>query len=468
MKIFFRKYKNRILQFIILTTIFSAFVFSLQNKNPVNIAFYAGEKEVSVVEYNFYKTMILNGFCETYQNSLEQLNLDISKDLKEQECVFVEYNTWEDFFDDSAKEMISRDKALCDEAEKNEYFYNAKYDWDNFYMQLVEQSEKMKLSVSKTITTIYGIGATEEEIRKIFINYATANNYISYLKEQAEVSEAEIMEEVNNDPRKYETATYLEYDIFAEIPENASEEQIKKAMDAAQVKTKDFYDSVYNEETFEQMVKKYSDNDLVSIRKDNVSFSEIDISIREWIFNCEEEGKIVYIKDDTNYCYRILYFISRGRNDSPTASIRQILITPTSSSGSYLPTEDDYKKAYASAKKIEQEYFDGEKTEDSFAELAKENSSDIGSSKYGGLLTLVTDNQYEPDMNDWIFNSREPGDVGIVKTTYGYHILYFIEYTDPIWKNTISINLKQNKIDEFIKDIKSNYEITYPQVDAAS
>ena len=36
--------------------------------------------------------------------------------------------------------------------------------------------------------------------------------------------------------------------------------------------------------------------------------------------------------------------------------------------------------------------------------------------------------------NDWCFaDGRQPGDYGIVKTDYGYHLMYFVGRT-PIWE----------------------------------
>ena len=48
---------------------------------------------------------------------------------------------------------------------------------------------------------------------------------------------------------------------------------------------------------------------------------------------------------------------------------------------------------------------------------------------------------------------RAEGDTGIVKTTYGYHIMYFIGKGDPVWK----VNAKNGVIND---NLKSWYEET--------
>lgn len=69
----------------------------------------------------------------------------------------------------------------------------------------------------------------------------------------------------------------------------------------------------------------------------------------------------------------------------------------------------------------------GEATEDSFAALAAENSTDTGSVENGGLYEDVLKGDMVAEFEDWIFDdARRPGDTGVVETTYGYHVMYFV------------------------------------------
>ena len=43
------------------------------------------------------------------------------------------------------------------------------------------------------------------------------------------------------------------------------------------------------------------------------------------------------------------------------------------------------------------------------------------------------------EFNDWCFDaSRKPGDTGIVKTSYGYHVMYFVSQTDTYYYRTVA------------------------------
>lgn len=112
-------------------------------------------------------------------------------------------------------------------------------------------------------------------------------------------------------------------------------------------------------------------------------------------------------------------------------NVRHILIMPED--GSEIPDAD------AAQKRAEELYeqFLLDPTEEKFAEMAGEYSDDTGSVNNGGLYSDVQPGQMVTEFNDWCFDeSRQPGDHGIVQTTYGSHIMYFVgesetPYSDP-------------------------------------
>ena len=118
--------------------------------------------------------------------------------------------------------------------------------------------------------------------------------------------------------------------------------------------------------------------------------------------------------------------------DKTTSSVdvRHILILPEGATIETVTTEESSDEAWAAGEQKAQEILDqwlsGDKTEDSFATLANENSADTGSNTNGGLYSGVTEGQMVEAFNDWCFDSsRQVGDYGIVKTQYSYHIMYF-------------------------------------------
>lgn len=116
--------------------------------------------------------------------------------------------------------------------------------------------------------------------------------------------------------------------------------------------------------------------------------------------------------------------------------VRHILVIPeggvlNDDNRTYTYTEEAWAAALAEAEALLQQWKDGEMTEESFGALANEHSDDQdGKVTNGGLYTDVYMGQMVAEFEDWCFDSsRQAGDTGIVKTVFGYHIMYFV-YAD--------------------------------------
>ena len=124
------------------------------------------------------------------------------------------------------------------------------------------------------------------------------------------------------------------------------------------------------------------------------------------------------------------YASSGITKDTKLVNVRHILVYPEGADGTNLATQEFSEEAWAASEKKAQEILDqflaGDKTEESFAALANEYSEDPGSNTNGGLYEDVSEGEMVAAFNDWCFDAaRQVGDTGIVKTNYGYHVMYF-------------------------------------------
>lgn len=148
--------------------------------------------------------------------------------------------------------------------------------------------------------------------------------------------------------------------------------------------------------------------------------------------------------------------------DTVTVDVRHILITPEETeneSGEKTITDEAWSGALAQANNVLQEFNDGEKTEASFAQLAGKYSLDPGSASNGGLYTGVTEGQMVPEFNDWCFDTaRQPGDRDIVKTSYGYHVMYFVA-RNTVWEKYAESDLSNERSSAFVEGVAVKYPI---------
>lgn len=141
-------------------------------------------------------------------------------------------------------------------------------------------------------------------------------------------------------------------------------------------------------------------------------------------------------------------------NDQQTIDVRHILVTPEDADGDGVSTDEEWAAAEAEARALLDEYLKNP-TEANFATMANEHSADPGSNTNGGLYEMVLPGQMVDTFNDWCFNEeRLVGDTGIVKTTYGYHIMYFVQRNaTPYWMAyTLANGLRNDKMSTLIRE----------------
>ena len=82
------------------------------------------------------------------------------------------------------------------------------------------------------------------------------------------------------------------------------------------------------------------------------------------------------------------------------------------------------------------EYNAGEKTEETFSELAKEYSMD-GNAQDGGIYEDISLGSFDEQYETWALDpQRKEGDVGLVKSQFGYHLIYYIDQREKNYGKT--------------------------------
>lgn len=158
------------------------------------------------------------------------------------------------------------------------------------------------------------------------------------------------------------------------------------------------------------------------------------------------------------------YAASGITKDSKSVDVRHILIYPEGADSTNIFTEEFSEEAWAageaSANALLEEFLAGEQTEEAFAALANEHSKDPGSNTNGGLYEGVTEGQMVQAFNDWCFDAaRQVGDTGVVRTEYGYHVMYFCG-SQSLWQQYVESDLVTEKANALADEIAAGCPLT--------
>jgi len=180
--------------------------------------------------------------------------------------------------------------------------------------------------------------------------------------------------------------------------------------------------------------------------------------------------KKTYTEDDVSAYFdeNAENYTSQGveKDDTPMVDVRHILIIPSEKNDDGTFTDAAWADAKEQAETLLQQWKDDGGTEDAFATLATANSADSGSASNGGLITGVYPGEMVEDFNSWCFAAgRKVGDCEIVKSEYGYHIIYFsaveahahwYSVAEADYKNKLSMDVEDEILAKYTTTV--NYE----------
>ena len=157
-----------------------------------------------------------------------------------------------------------------------------------------------------------------------------------------------------------------------------------------------------------------------------------------------------------------------GKDAGKTVDVRHILLVPQggteAENGRMTYTEAEWEACRVEAQNLLDQWAAESGTEEGFAQYAAEYTQDPGSMSNGGLYVDVHVGQMVPEFNDWCFaEGRAYGDTGLVKTDYGYHLMYFVDEHE-IWAanvesemvNERSAALVDAAVEKWPMDVKYN------------
>lgn len=413
-------------------------------------------------------------FQQNYGSYLEQIGLDTSKELKGQVCseYFSEGKelTWFDYFYNLAMEQATETLSLI-EAAKKDNFTLSKSDKKVINKALDEMEDtalEQNMDLQEYLDYAYGEGSKLSDIKTVLGYYQLAANYYNKKYTSMNFSEDEINSFYGKHFNEFSFVDYLSYDCSIQISQysgdkiatNAAKEDLRKAAeDIKNSKTPDEY-----KQNLTAYIKK--------LKGSGVSQTDIDTEINNatheksaydknsdvlnWAFDrsvTENAVKTFETDDGKTFTYTVAMIIKPAHKDeSVTRDIRHILIK----SDKY--DSDDEAKAVAD--KVFDEWNKSDKTVDTFSKMANKYSDDTGSQNKGGLYTGVTRGQMVEAFDSWMFDeARKKGDSDIVKSEYGYHIMYYPGVETMAWQSSVKAGLVSEVFEKDMKAVRKTYSV---------
>ena len=254
-----------------------------------------------------------------------------------------------------------------------------------------------------------------------------------------------------------------------------TEEPTTDAADDKKEETSDDKKEESTDDKKEEDDKKYSK----ATENKDILYSKVTSAIQEWIKDAaRKQGDIKAIPYETTSTdkdgketktlkgYYVVLFDDCNDNTYALKNVRHLLVSfeggTTDKNGNKTYSDTEKAAAKTKAEKFLEEWKKGDKTEDSFAELAKKNSTDTGSKENGGLYEDVYPGQMVEAFEDWCYDeARKPGDTGIVETTYGYHVMFFSGDSEVNYRDYMVTNdLLESEVNEWQEALNKAMTVT--------
>ena len=427
-----------------------------------------GGTKVSAAELNHYYIDSVNNFLNSYGEYVSMFGLDTTKALDEQFYNEAEEQTWSDYFLDTATASAQNMYAIYNDAKANGFTMSA-----DAKASVDATLENMKLyatmygfpSADSYIAAMYGEGCNEKTFRQYAEVQMTAQEYAAAKNEELTYDDAALRAEEAENFNAYSAFTYNYYYLSnstfyqggTEDEEgnktysDAEKEAGRAAAEAAANSLLTAATAADLDAAVAALEINAESTTAKSTRFDNQQYASVPAVIRDWVTGERKAGDIAVIPNEStthNHAegeectgddgttvvngYYVVLFESKNDNLTELVNVRHILVSfeggkTDEATGTTTYSDEEKAKAKTAAEEILAAFNAGEKTEEAFAALATEKTTDTGSKENGGLYENVYPGQMVTAFNDWCFDAaRKTGDTAIVETEYGYHVMYFV------------------------------------------
>ncbi len=461
-----------------------------------------GDEKITVAEYNYYYNVLYNqaysvsqqydqqysGYGSTYFNTaVDPAEQDYPGDDAPEGV-----KTWADYFRYCAPERAFLVKTLYKEAmsedakkagfkisdEKKKEMETA---IDDAIKQLEDKAKESDYALDNFIAKACGEGLNEKLYRELLERDSISQYYLEWYQTntQEKITDKDVDAYYAKHRDEIDIASFRYFTVSYAEPTEESKDPVY-TQDQAKARAEAFKAEAATEAEFIAAAKKYAPPSYASsYATDSATLAEnltksnltsISEDFADWTFDAARKaGDMAIFNAEEQQAYYIALITVPAHKDTGTAGadVRHLLVEAKTSredaeGASVTLSNDEIEANFAAAKKeaekLLKQWQDGEATEESFIKLVEKNTDDTASIETGGLYEDINStSQYVPEFLDWALAEHKPGDAGIIKTDYGYHIMYYKGAdSQQKWQKDIRDIMGSDKYNAYFDEVYEN------------
>lgn len=261
--------------------------------------------------------------------------------------------------------------------------------------------------------------------------------------DQAKVTDAEIIDYMKKNPKKYKSddTRSIDFVLFENKPSKEDEDamlnSINSVLNGGVIYNKETNtnDTIPGFKSVANVSKFVNDNSDIKFDSTYLAKKQLPIEFQEQLFNLPVGGVFGPYVYNGYQC--ISRMVSKKANSSARAS--HILLAYKGAPQSSATRTKEEAQALANDLLAQ-----AKANPTNFPMLAIANSDDPGSKNNGGEYDNITPGQMVPQFNDFVFNNAV-GTIGVVETDFGFHVIKVNEKYDAVLLGTVAQKIEPSE-----------------------
>lgn len=315
--------------------------------------------------------------------------------------------------------------------------------------------------IEKAVTSVdvsaFHNGVTSADVREFYTFYYTAWLEESALFNSLTLTEENVEDIFNEFPNDYQSCDVASY--FFVVGDNGGYATIEEAQAAADRLAACDTPAAFRTAVIQHLLDAGECKDEEEAAElydsqytaEQIGYSE-DYEITKWLF--ADDTAVGDTKMETNKDYVSVYMLikAKSRNTTPLARLRYIHLSSDAYGDESVvkPLADEVLAAFRES--------DGSRA--AFEALSRQYSANFNTYD-GDSWEFKNSPSISKEAGDWCFDeARKEGDVTVVSSDSGYHILYFVD-TVETWYAEVLTTAQSDAITGVVKEMPKTYPVTF-------